>query len=147
MSASAAPISPTRFAAALESLSLSSLYAKVSELQNSIAHLEASNAELEEYARKEDDTECYEALVENKEVVERMRERIGLVRKEVVEVRGLPWMPEAEGVEVGERRADGGVEGVPVASNGGSANNGTTQGPVNNGTGADAEGGEEGVFL
>lgn len=41
MSSASHPISPARFAAALESLSVSSLYLKVAELQNSIAHLRA----------------------------------------------------------------------------------------------------------
>ncbi|KAF2639887.1 hypothetical protein P280DRAFT_385869, partial [Massarina eburnea CBS 473.64] len=95
-SANATPIPPTRFAAALTSLSLSSLYAKVSELRNSITHLETSNAELEAYVRAEADKDCYEALIENRDVIARMRERIELVRKEVTEVRALPWMPEDE---------------------------------------------------
>ncbi|ORY09088.1 hypothetical protein BCR34DRAFT_568986 [Clohesyomyces aquaticus] len=90
MSATTTPISPSRFASALSSLPISSLHAKVHELRNSIAHLEKSNRELEEFVRVEQDKDCYEALLENREVVSRMEERIELVRREIVEVRGLP---------------------------------------------------------
>ncbi|PVH96411.1 hypothetical protein DM02DRAFT_479752, partial [Periconia macrospinosa] len=82
MSSSSHPISSARFAAALESLSVSSLYLKVAELQNSIAHLHTSNAALEEYVRQDNDKDCYEALLENKDVIKSMEERIGLVKKE-----------------------------------------------------------------
>ena len=109
MSSASHPISPARFAAALESLSVSSLYLKVAELQNSIAHLRASNAELDEYVRRENDKDCYEALVENKDVIRNMEERIQLIKKEVTEVRSLPWQPEdgSKAVEPGERTTQG----------------------------------------
>lgn len=92
MSATALPITSSRFAAALRELPVSALHAKVSELQNAIVHLEKSNEALEEFVREEDDKDCYEALMENREVVERNKERIELIRKEVVELRGLPWV-------------------------------------------------------
>ncbi|KAF2447937.1 hypothetical protein P171DRAFT_339249, partial [Karstenula rhodostoma CBS 690.94] len=82
MSAEALPITSARFAQALESLSVSSLHAKAAELRNSIAHLEKSNAELEEYVRQEQDKELYEAILENREVIKRMGERIELIKKE-----------------------------------------------------------------
>ncbi|KAF2272583.1 uncharacterized protein EI97DRAFT_354501, partial [Westerdykella ornata] len=82
MSAESRPITAARFAAALTELPISSLHAKIAELKNSISHLEKSNAELEEYVRQESDRDCYEALVENKEVIRRMEERIELVKKE-----------------------------------------------------------------
>lgn len=150
MSSSALPISAARFAAALESLSVSSLHAKAAELRNNIAHLEKSNAELEEYVRAEDDQELYEAILENREVIARMEERIELLRKEVVEVRCLPWEPETKGVvEVGER--DGGNEGS--ATNGVIGGSGQSNGPgrgqaqgQTDGVQAEADD-EEGVFL
>lgn len=129
MSATASPISPTRFASALADLPISSLYAKHAELSNQIAHLESSNKQLEDFARDNDDRECYEALLENREVVRRFEERRELVRREVQEVRSLPWRPAGE--------EEGGVGGAPVV-NGGVA-----------GEGAPAQNGEEeeGVFL
>ena len=89
MSASAAPISAARFAAALPDLPLSSLYAKVAEISNSISHLQASNKELQGHAA-EGDAECAEALAENVQVIGRMSERVTLLRNEV-ERRGLVW--------------------------------------------------------
>jgi len=50
MSADAIPIIPSRFAAALKDLSLSSLHLKVLELRNSIAHLDYSNEQLRPFA-------------------------------------------------------------------------------------------------
>ncbi|KAF2686464.1 hypothetical protein K458DRAFT_415825 [Lentithecium fluviatile CBS 122367] len=149
MSAESLPISSERFSKALQDLSLSSLYLKVAELRNSIAHLDKSNAELEEFVRVEQDKDCYEALVENKEVIARMEERIALIKKEVMEVRGLPWQPEdgAKMVEPGER---------PIANAGAAEQNGTTTATANtrtNGVTSEQRDGnagdeaEEGVFL
>lgn len=106
MSSTSLPITHARFAAALTDLPLSALHAKISELKNSIAHLEKSNAELEEYVRQENDKDCYEALMENKDVMARMQERIELVKREIVEVRGLPLGPE-EGGEKAVENGDG----------------------------------------
>ena len=50
MSNEATPITPARFAEALQELPSSSLALKVLELRNSIAHLDYSNAELKPYA-------------------------------------------------------------------------------------------------
>jgi hypothetical protein len=141
MSSESLPITPSRFSKALQDLSLSSLYLKVSELRNSIAHLEQSNVELEDFVRQEQDADCYEALVENKEVIGRMEERIKLIKKEVMEVRGLPWQPEegAKMVEPGERAVG--------AQNGAAATNGAVRGQSNE-TNDDASGdAEDGVFL
>ena len=60
--------------------------------------MQSSNKQLEDYARDNDDRECYEAVLENRVVIGRFEERIELLRREVVEVRGLPWKPrEVEG--------------------------------------------------
>lgn len=93
MSSSSLPISSARFAAALTDLPISNLHAKISELQNSITHLEKSNAELKTYAA-EGDKDCYEAMMENLDVIKRMEERVELVKREIVEVRGLPLSSE-----------------------------------------------------
>ncbi|KAH7130710.1 hypothetical protein B0J11DRAFT_259584 [Dendryphion nanum] len=133
MSSEATPISASRFASALKDLSISSLHGKVSELRNSIAHLEASNTQLEEFVRQDNDKDCYEALLENKDVIKRMQERIELVRIEIVENRGMPFEPE-EGKKLVQTGANG-----TTASNGESRENGTA------GTSRNRE--EEGVFL
>ncbi|KAJ4354585.1 uncharacterized protein N0V89_006322 [Didymosphaeria variabile] len=146
MSADATPITAARFAAALESLSVSSLHAKAAEIRNSINHLEKSNAELEEFVRQEEDKDLYEAILENREVIKRMEERIDLLKKEVTEVRCLPWEPEegAKASEVGERPSNG--EGS--ATNGviGGRETDATQ-ERTNGTGQAGADEEEGVFL
>jgi len=94
MSSDSQPITPTRFAAALPNLSIESLHAKAAEIRNSIAHLKSSNEELREYAAQ-GDKDCYEAMIENEEVVERMEHRIELLKAEV-EGRGLRWIDEHE---------------------------------------------------
>lgn len=109
MSADSVPITPARFAAALKDLPLSSLHLKLAELRNSIVHLDYSNEQLRPYAEGKatvmstttttsqpqqppypPDQDCIDAIRENEEVIERMQERIRLVRVEV-EARGLNW--------------------------------------------------------
>jgi hypothetical protein len=148
MSSQTTPISPTRFASALSDLPIDSIYAKHAELRNSIAHMQSSNKQLEDYARDNDDRECYEAVLENRLVIKRFEERIDLLRREVVEVRGLPWKPREE-----EGEAEGG-DGRAVREGG----NGGEGGVITNGHGSQEQrngddavgqnGGEEdGVFL
>lgn len=100
MSAEAHPITRTAFAEAITELPLSSLYAKVSELRNSIAHLTRSNEELRRYIIESeegpdspDNKELESYVVENEEVMQAMAERIGLLKAEV-EGRGQRWMEE-----------------------------------------------------
>lgn len=121
MSSESAPITLTRFRSALADLPISSLYAKNTELLNSIAHMASSNAQLEDYAREHDDRECYEAVLENRQVMKRFEERIEAIKVEVIEVRGLPWRP----IE-GEQAKEPGEEAVQSETNG-------TSGPVLNG--------------
>jgi hypothetical protein len=91
MSSEARPISPSQFASALEDLPVENLYAKVSEIRNSVAHLERSNKELDDYSRSAGgDADCVAAMRENEEVIGRMNERIELVKQEV-ERRGQKW--------------------------------------------------------
>jgi hypothetical protein len=100
MSSEAQPISPSAFAEAIQELPLSSLYAKVSELRNSISHLTRSNEELRTYIIESeegpdspDNKELEAYVVENEEVMQAMAERIGLLKAEV-EGRGQRWMEE-----------------------------------------------------
>jgi hypothetical protein len=120
MSAESTPITAARFASALNDLPISSLYAKHAELTNSITHLESSNKQLEDFARENDDRDCYEALLENRQVMKNFNERMELIRKEVEEVRGLPWRPQNEG-EVRKEEGAVGLNGTAPAQNGISA--------------------------
>ncbi|KND94888.1 hypothetical protein TOPH_00167 [Tolypocladium ophioglossoides CBS 100239] len=104
MSADTRPIAPSRFAAALKDLSIGMLHLKVLEIRNSIAHLQYSNDQLKPFAEgsatavdspsssnaAEPDRDCVDAIRENEQVIDRMAERIALVRAEV-EDRGMSW--------------------------------------------------------
>lgn len=98
MSSNSTPISPEMFAIAIKDLPVDTLYAKASELQNSISHLLDSNAQMKEFADEGDDV-CKEAIAENDVVVKRMEERVELCKVEV-ESRGLLWTGHAEKDEV-----------------------------------------------
>ncbi|KAH8425717.1 uncharacterized protein LDX57_003464 [Aspergillus melleus] len=100
MSAESIPITPAMFAEAIQELSLSILYAKASELRNSIAHLQRSNAELETFVQEscdsaEDKRELESYITENKGVMTSMTERIALLKAEV-ERRGQQWIETEE---------------------------------------------------
>ena len=90
MSATNQPISPARFASALQELPLSSLHSTAAEIRNSQVHLETSNRELRPYA-DEGDAVCKEAIDENAQVLERMKARLDLLKAEVLR-RGMPWV-------------------------------------------------------
>ncbi|EAT85687.2 hypothetical protein SNOG_07036 [Parastagonospora nodorum SN15] len=82
MSHESHPITLTRFASALSELPIDAIYGKYAELRNNIAHMESSNKQLEDFARENDDRECYEALMENKMVIKRFEERIEALKRE-----------------------------------------------------------------
>jgi hypothetical protein len=134
MSAEAAPITLTRFASALSELPIDAVYSKYAELRNNITHMEASNEQLEEFARENDDRDCYEALLENRQVIARFKKRIEALKREVAEVRGLPWRPAGEEVVKKETVVNGVVDGGRVAEQ-------------SNGTGAQGATEEDGLFL
>lgn len=103
MSGEVRPISAAQFAQAIEDLPFENLYTKAVEIQNSIAHLQRSNAQLQEYSdsikndttlaesvRTEGDKDCLEAISENEIVIKRQTERIELLKQEV-ERRGGRW--------------------------------------------------------
>jgi hypothetical protein len=101
MSSEALPVTRAAFAEAITELPLSSLYAKVSELRNSIAHLTLSNEEIRRYIIESEegpdspDNKLLESyVVENEEVMQTMAARIGLLKAEV-EARGQQWLEEA----------------------------------------------------
>lgn len=109
-SADTHPIAPARFAAALKDLSIGMLHLKVLEIRNSIAHLQYSNDQLKPFAEGSEtaasnaaatdnnaaaaadgpDQDCVDAIRENEQVIDRMAERIALIRAEV-EDRGISW--------------------------------------------------------
>lgn len=140
MSSESQPITLTRFATALNDLPIDAIYSKYSELRNNITHMESSNKQLEDFARENDDRDCYEALLENRQVIKRFEERLDALKKEVTEVRGLPWRPRDEEGKVEEKTAPA-TNGV----------NGTGEARIEAGAGAGAgaQGGDEedGVFL
>ncbi|KAI6246009.1 hypothetical protein HI914_05722 [Erysiphe necator] len=105
MSGTAAPISLASFGEALKSLTIESLYSKVNELENSIAHLKDSNQQLKSFTQGmisktntetnidhqlilEHDQECIDAIQENVMVITRFQDRIKLLVAEI-EARGL----------------------------------------------------------
>lgn len=144
MSSDSQPITLTRFASALYDLPIDAIYSKHAELRNNITHMESSNQQLEEFARENDDRDCYEALLDNKQVIKRFEERIEALKSEVMEVRGLPWRPREDEKEVVNGRVDGAV-------NNGSGANGVVVQQEQRSASADtsAQGGndDEGVFL
>lgn len=96
MSSTTIPISPAAFSEAIKELPLSTLHLKAAELRNSIAHLDYSNEQLKPFADgtepsvTEPDQDCVDAIKENEVVIERMEERIRLLKQEV-EDRGASW--------------------------------------------------------
>ncbi|KAF3480293.1 NIF domain-containing protein [Arthroderma uncinatum] len=108
MSAESRPIDPAAFAEALQDLPLSSVFAKIAEVENSTAHLERSNLELRRFIQESPDgeTECEEAVAENEVVIGRMRERVRLVKLEL-ERRGEKWPEPASNLEDEEAETAG----------------------------------------
>lgn len=94
MAADTGPISPARFAAALEGLPPDVLRLKALELCNSVAHLRYSNDQLRSFARGSPaavpNPVCVDAIRENEAVIDRMTERVALVHAEA-DRRGLAW--------------------------------------------------------
>ncbi|PQE25704.1 secondary alcohol dehydrogenase protein [Rutstroemia sp. NJR-2017a BBW] len=121
MSSEALPISPARFASALKDLPMSTLHLKAAEIRNSIAHLDYSNEEMKPFAEGrapecvngEKDQDCVDAIKENELVIERMVERLNMLKAEVEE-RGGVWGEfdkPAEGEVEGEALVNGAVNG------------------------------------
>lgn len=122
MSHDARPISPTRFREAIQDLPIGNLHAKAAELRNSIDHLKRSNEDLADFPH---DPDCKQAVTENLEVIQRMENRV-LMLKQEVEGRGLRWV---EGDDYKEGMLEPG-EGVVVNGANGQTSgvNGTARG-------------------
>lgn len=129
MSSESHPISADQFALAIQDLPVENLYSKAHEIANSIGHLDRSNKQLQEYidsiradtslaqeTREEGDRDCTDAIRENEVVIQRQRDRIGLLKSEV-ERRGARWHEGDGGTKV-----NGGAEGAATAT----ATNGET---------------------
>ncbi|KAF4124027.1 hypothetical protein GMORB2_5743 [Geosmithia morbida] len=146
-SADTGPISPARFSAALKDLSVEMLHLKVLEIRNSIAHLQYSNDQLRPFAdgtqpassadgtlsgqgAGEPDQDCIDAIRENDVVIERMTERIALVRIEVEE-RGVSWDEFQSRDELDARAAATSTTAEATATNGQQQ---TTSSPWTDGT-------------
>lgn len=134
MSADTTPIAPARFASAIKDLSIGMLHLKVLEIRNSIAHLQYSNDQLKPFAEgtsvalggestsssAEPDQDCIDAIKENELVIDRMAERLAIVRVEV-EDRGISWtefqsQDEAAAAAAAATSTDAGVEGIEEAA-------------------------------
>lgn len=131
MSADTTPIAPARFASAIKDLSIGMLHLKVLEIRNSIAHLQYSNDQLKPFAEgtsvalggessssAEPDQDCIDAIKENELVIDRMAERLAIVRVEV-EDRGISWTEFQSQDEVeaaATTSTDAGVEGIEEAA-------------------------------
>jgi len=121
MSTETRAISPSRFAEAIQDLPIENIYSKAHEIDNSISHLKRSNAQLQEYSdsmkndmnipeetRRDGDKDCLEAIRENMVVIDRQRDRVDLLRREV-ERRGGRWHGADTGKEGTNGEVDGGV--------------------------------------
>ncbi|PKX94452.1 uncharacterized protein P174DRAFT_431373 [Aspergillus novofumigatus IBT 16806] len=127
MSEEAQPITLEAFAEAIKELPLSAVYAKVSEIRNSIAHLRRSNSELRAFVdgaceSESDKRELEGYIAENEGVITTMNDRIGLLKTEI-ENRGERWIEE-------EVAADTKVDGDEVSAS-------LSEQPVVNGTAGD----------
>ncbi|KAM3085979.1 hypothetical protein ACMFMG_003029 [Clarireedia jacksonii] len=128
MSSEALPISPARFASALKDLPMSTLHLKAAEIRNSIAHLDYSNEEMKPFAEGrapecvngEKDQDCVDAIKENEVVIERMNERLNMLKAEVEERGGVwgEWEKSAEGEGEGETVVNGAANGDSNANAG-----------------------------
>ena len=126
MSSESQPISADRFALAIHDLPVENIYSKAQEIANSISHLERSNKTLQDYVdsirsdtslppatRQEGDKDCSEAIQENQIVIERQKERIELLKREV-ERRGGKWHEADENGRLNDSSADSNTNGGPA---------------------------------
>ncbi|GKZ36132.1 hypothetical protein AbraIFM66950_007039 [Aspergillus brasiliensis] len=121
MSAESLPISPAAFAEAIKELPLPVLYAKVSEIRNSMAHLHRSNQELRTFINESCDTDTEKQelegyIKENEDVAVSMLERIELLKTEV-ENRGQRWI-ELEDPEKNKENGEGNTDGNGTVAEG-----------------------------
>lgn len=110
MSSTATPIPPQRFVEAIKELPLQTCHFKAAEIRNSITHLVSSNHQLQLFA-DEGDSDCAEAIQENLVVIQRMEERISLLKGEV-EGRGSKWGEDEPRPEIVDSNGCPGIEEV-----------------------------------
>ncbi|KAI9376847.1 hypothetical protein BJX61DRAFT_538540 [Aspergillus egyptiacus] len=151
MSSESLPITPAAFAEAIKELTLPSLYAKVAELRNSIAHLQRSNQELRTFIAEScesdaDKRELESYITENEVVMESMNGRIQLCKAEV-EGRGQRWIELDTGAERNpEHREESDVQNTPAAGANGTGTATPEENPERSRSGED-DGGEDGLYL
>ncbi|KAH6610452.1 hypothetical protein Trco_000472 [Trichoderma cornu-damae] len=155
MSADTTPISPARFASAIKDLSVGMLHFKVLEIRNSVAHLQYSNDQLRPFAEGTSvalgspssaaaapsagpDQDCIDAIRENEAVIDRMAERLVIIRAEV-EGRGFSWsefqsQEEADGAGENQAVSNGRVNGEDVGQTGEAMHSAWTDGTFQTGT-------------
>ncbi|KAB8075025.1 hypothetical protein BDV29DRAFT_172570 [Aspergillus leporis] len=130
MPAETLPITFAAFAEAVKELPLSSVYAKASELRNSIAHLRRSNEELKAFVDGSCDTESEKRelenyIAENDGVMVSMQERIVLLKSEI-ESRGQQWVEVEVEDNTTATKANGDSSSAPATTNGASELRGTS---------------------
>ncbi|BCR86980.1 uncharacterized protein ACHE_30967A [Aspergillus chevalieri] len=140
------------FADAIKELPLSALFAKASELQNSIAHLHRSNDEMKifitESCESEEDKREIEGYVsENEGVLVRFTERIALLKAEV-ERRGQQWIEVANtnGTDTNKDNTDAQPSETQPVVNGTVGNEARRDGADQETGNRDAEG-QNGIYL
>ncbi|OQE17265.1 hypothetical protein PENSTE_c021G07096 [Penicillium steckii] len=152
MAAQIITINPEAFIEALKELPLSSIYGKVSELRNSIAHLHRSNAEMTAFMENcetdEEKREMEGYIRENEGVFKSMGERLGMLKDEI-ERRGQKWTEEESSSvsfdgKVGDMNGDG-DEVVNVNGSGSGSGRVESSTTTENQVGGDNS--EEGVYL
>lgn len=131
MSAQSISFTASMFADAIKDLPLPNIFAKASEIENSIAHLHRSNDEMRAFVADSCDTEEDKREIEgyvsdNEGLVTSMLERIALLKAEV-EGRGQRWIEAANGTDTNAA----GAQGQQTAP---SSSSTTTAQPVVNGT-------------
>ena len=164
MSVQPVSITASMFAEAIKDLPLSNIFAKASEIQNSIAHLHRSNDEMRAFVADscdtEDDKREIEGYVsENEGIVTSMYERIALLKAEV-EGRGQRWIEAANGAGANAANAheeqtepSSSSETAALAATAQPVVNGTTEGETHRGEtaqesrGSDADREQEGIYL
>ena len=139
-------VTASLFAEAIRDLPLPNLYAKVSEIQNSVAHLHRSNDEMKSFIAEsceteEDRRELESYITENERLFITMTERIKMLKDEV-ERRGQRWVEISNGATSANNTGAAAVTGAHAVPNG-TTGESDTQGS----NGRDTEDGQGGIDL
>lgn len=150
-------VTASLFAEAIRDLPLPNLYAKVSEIQNSVAHLHRSNDEMKSFIAEsceteEDRRELESYITENERLFITMTERIKMLKDEV-ERRGQRWVELSNGTSANNTgaRTDERTESsysASAATGTQAVPNGTTgESETQGSNGRDTEDGQGGIYL